>query len=80
MNPTMSQPQTRTPTPFHPTPPRPETTLVSLVAARAGREVISVLIAGAFLLVEAIVFLTDLPTARCFHRRESAKTTGASQP
>jgi hypothetical protein len=35
-----------------------------------------VLIAGAFLFVEAVVFLTELPTARFFHRREAAKTAG----
>ncbi len=54
-------------------------TLVSLVAARAGREVVWVLITGVFLLVEALVFLTELPTARFFHRREAAKSAGLAR-
>jgi hypothetical protein len=62
-----------------PTADRPGGTLVSLVAAKAGREVVWVLIAGAFFLVEALVFLTELPTARFFHRRETAKTAGHSR-
>ncbi len=59
-----------------PTAARRDATLVSLVAAKAGRDIIWVLIAGAFLFVEAVVFLTELPTARFFHRREAAKTAG----
>lgn len=55
------------------------TTLVSLVAARAGREVVWVLITGVFMLVEALVFLTELPTARFFHRREAAKSAGLAR-
>ena len=76
----MSRPQVTPVFPPRPTPARPEATLVSLVAGKAGRDIIWVLIAGAFLLVEAVVFLTDLPTARFFHRREAAKTAGSSQP
>jgi hypothetical protein len=38
-------------------------------AERFGREVVWLLIAVAFLLVEAAVFLTDLPVARLFSRR-----------
>ncbi len=75
----MSRPQVTPVFAPRPTPARPEATLVSLVAGKAGRDIIWVLIAGAFLLVEAVVFLTDLPTARFFHRREAAKTAGSSQ-
>lgn len=64
---------------LRPTSARPGGTLVSLVAARAGRELVWVVIAGAFLFVEALVFLTELPTARFFHRRETAKTAGHSR-
>lgn len=49
------------------------TTLVSLVAAKAGREVLWVVIAGVFCVVEALVFLTELPASKIFHRRESTK-------
>ncbi len=52
---------------------RPGMTLVSLVAAKAGREAVWVLIAAAFFVVEALVFLTELPTAKLFHRREANK-------
>ncbi|MCX6951353.1 MAG: hypothetical protein NTV51_04095 [Verrucomicrobia bacterium] len=51
-------------------------TLVSLVAAKAGREVVWVLIAGAFCVVEALVFLTELPASKLFHRREPTKVAG----
>lgn len=54
-------------------------TLVSLVAARAGREVVWVLITGVFLLVEALIFLTELPTSRIFHRREAVKSAGVTR-
>jgi len=52
------------------------TTLVSLVAAKAGREVMWVLIAGVFCVVEALVFLTELPASKLFHRREPTKVAG----
>lgn len=51
-------------------------TLVSLVAAKAGREVVWVLIAGVFCVVEALVFLTELPASKLFHRRETPKVAG----
>lgn len=53
--------------------PAARPTLVSLVAAKAGREAVWVVIASIFLVVEALVFLTELPSARIFHRREAAK-------
>jgi hypothetical protein len=52
---------------------QPRVTLVSLVAARAGREAVWVFIASIFVIVEALVFLTELPTTKVFHRREAAK-------
>lgn len=55
---------------------RPRATLVSLFAAQAGRNVVWVLIAGAFLVVEALVFLTELPATKFFPRREVAKVAG----
>jgi hypothetical protein len=55
---------------------RPRTTLVSLFAAQAGRSIVWVLITGAFLIVEALVFLTELPATKFFPRREAAKVTG----
>lgn len=55
---------------------RQETTLVSLVAAKAGREVIWVLIASVFFVVEAAVFLTELPATKLFPRRDATKLAG----
>lgn len=75
MNPTAANHESS----LRPTSARPGGTLVSLVAAKAGRELVWVLIAGAFFFVEALVFLTELPTARFFHRRETAKTAGHSR-
>ena len=63
----MSQPQITPAFPPRPTPARPEATLVSLVAGKAGRDIIWVLIAGAFLLVEAVVFL-KIGRASCRER------------
>lgn len=60
--------------PSSPTTTRPGTTLVSLVAAKAGREVIWVAIAGIFVLVETLVFLTELPATKIFGRREAPKS------
>lgn len=53
--------------------PSAQPTLVSLVAAKAGREAVWVLIASIFLVVEALVFVTELPSSKIFHRREAAK-------
>ena len=55
---------------------RPGTTLVSLVAAKAGREAIWILITGVFVIVEALVFITELPAGKLFHRREASKVAG----
>lgn len=55
---------------------RPRTTFISLFAAQAGRNFVWVLISGAFLIVEALVFLTELPAANFFPRREAAKVAG----
>lgn len=55
---------------------REGTTLVSLVAAKAGREVVWVLIAGVFCVVEALVFLTELPATKLFPRRDAPKAAG----
>jgi hypothetical protein len=55
---------------------QPGSTLVSLVVAKAGREALWVLIAGAFLVVEALVFVTERPASRLFHRRETSKVAG----
>jgi hypothetical protein len=55
---------------------RPRPTMVSLFAAQAGRNVVWALIASAFLIVEALVFLTELPATKFFPRREAAKVTG----
>lgn len=57
------------------TPTREGTTFVSLAAAKAGREMVWVLIAGVFCLVEALVFLTELPASK-LSRREPSKVTG----
>ena len=54
--------------------PRPRATLMSLVAAKAGREAIWVVIASIFLVVEGLIFLTELPSSKLFHRRETAKS------
>lgn len=59
--------------PVHPETPAARPTLVSLVAAKAGREAVWVVIASIFLIVEALVFLTELPSSKMFHRRETAK-------
>ncbi len=53
--------------------PRSSTSFVSLVAGKLGREAVWVLIASIFLFVEALVFLTQLPTTKIFHRREAPK-------
>ena len=72
----MSGPHPTVVSPLRPTARRPGTTLVSLVAAKAGRDALWVLIAAAFFVVEALVFLTELPSTKLFHRREAPKPAG----
>jgi hypothetical protein len=61
----------------HPNDLRSGPTFVSLVAAKAGREAVWVLIACAFVVVEAAIFVTQLPAARLFARREVSKAAGS---
>ncbi len=42
----------------------------SNAATRAGRELVWLLIATAFCVVEAVVFVTDLPVTKLFSRRQ----------
>jgi hypothetical protein len=70
MLPTLSHVETSA----HPTLRRPATTVVSLAAAKAGRECVWVLIAAAFCVVEVLVFLTDLPATKRSVRRETTKS------
>jgi hypothetical protein len=46
-------------------------------ASRAGRELVWLFIAVAFCVVEAFVFVTDLPVSKFFGRRELQKSSGA---
>ena len=50
--------------------------IVSGAIARAGRELVWLLIAVAFCIVEAIVFITDLPVGKIFSRRHLQKAGG----
>lgn len=75
----MSGPPFTVQSPLRPTEYRPGATLFSLVAAKAGREVLWVVIAGVFLVVEALVFVTELPATKFFHRREPAKVARAGR-
>jgi hypothetical protein len=50
--------------------------IVSDGVARLGRELVWLLIAVAFCVVEAIVFVTDLPVAKIFSRRDLQKADG----
>ncbi len=50
--------------------------IVSGAVARAGRELIWLIIAVAFCVVEAAVFVTDLPVAKIFSRRHLQKAVG----
>lgn len=47
---------------------------ISNGAARAGREVVWLCIAAAFFVLEAVVFVTDLPVSKIFSRRDLPKT------
>ena len=50
--------------------------VVSGAVARAGRELVWLIIAVAFCVVEATVFVTDLPVTKMFSRRHLQKAGG----
>lgn len=56
-----------------PTETRRPRTLFNSVGARVGRDAVWVAIAVAFCLVEALVFVTNLPVTRIFKRRDLPK-------
>jgi len=51
--------------------------MISNSASRAGRELVWLTVAAAFLIVEAFVFVTDLPVSKVFSRRDVAKSSRA---
>ena len=55
------------------------TGLFAAAAAKAGREIIWVVIAVAFCVVEALVFLADLPVGKIFHHRNTSKVSGSGR-
>lgn len=60
-------------TSLHPTESRRGATSLNTVGARVGRDVVWVAIAAAFCLVEALVFVTNLPVTKIFKRRDVPK-------
>ncbi len=72
----MSGPPFTVESPLRSTENRQGATVVALVAAKAGRELLWVVIAGVFLVVEALVLVTEFHATKIFHRREPAKVAG----
>jgi hypothetical protein len=75
----MSGPSTPARSALPPVESTPEATFISLVAAKAGREMLWLAIAAAFFVVEALVFVTELPAAKVFQRRETIKAARHSR-
>ena len=53
--------------------------LASAVAARLGRDAIWLVLTVAFGIVEALVFVTELPVAKFFHRTPTTKISRAGR-